>query len=166
MASDAPSYRLQEFAGFMNPRGIDLTPFFPQILPAVSSHPKEPRTAFRWAIPDISPGTAVLGYGIVIQGDVSIGRGTSIFERVYLRADKGQKIIREENCDLQDNVKVHVSPTRGTDTIIGNGATLAHNAVCHGAIIGENAFIALNAILNDGCQVGTGTFVDWRCGRS
>jgi carbonic anhydrase/acetyltransferase-like protein (isoleucine patch superfamily) len=160
MAQTFPHSSLAAFTEFMNPRGIDLTPYCPRILPAVANNPRNPEGVLRLSMPDIDSGAIVLGNGTLIQGDVTIGKGSSVFEGVYIRADKGPEVIIGQNCDIQDGVTIHVSATRRTNTIIGNGATLAHRGVCHGAIIGENAFIALNAILNDGCEIGKGTFVD------
>ncbi len=149
---------LLQFQKFMNPRGLDIGNYSPSLHPAVDSNPK--RSTVTMAIPDIPPDAIVVGRGTQIFGNVTVGKGTAIFEDAYIRADKGETIEIGEGCDIQDRVKMHVSPTRQSNVKIGNYVTLAHDAICHGAIVKDYAFVALNAILNDGCVVGEGTFVD------
>ena len=84
-------------------------------------------------------------------GDVIVGPGCFIAPGASLRGDFG-RIVVEGDASVQDNVTVHGSGDR--DTVIGRGATIAHGAVIHGCVIGENALVGMNTVVLDNARIG------------
>jgi carbonic anhydrase/acetyltransferase-like protein (isoleucine patch superfamily) len=66
-------------------------------------------------------------------------------------------VIVRRGANIQDGAVVHGPP--GDPTEIGEGATVAHNCVVHGAALGAAALIANGAIVLDGAKVGAGSLV-------
>lgn len=103
----------------------------------------------------IHPQSAVTG-NVIIGKDVYVGPGAAI------RADWG-KIIIEDGCNVQENCTIHMFP--GTTVLLKAGAHIGHGAVIHGATIGANCLLGMNAvimdnvILGDECIVGALSFI-------
>ena len=103
----------------------------------------------------------------VILGDVTIGRDCSIWYNAVLRGDVN-KIVIGDRTNIQDGVVLHTlydgSP-HPSQTIIGSDVSVGHNAVIHGARIGDNCLIGMGAIVLDDavigrdCIVGAGALV-------
>ena len=100
--------------------------------------------------PRIDP-TALVAPNATIIGDVVVGPRTSIWPGAVLRGDYG-RIRIGENCSLQDNVVVHCAADNAG--IVGNGVTVAHNAIIHACRIGDECLIGAGAIIFDGARVG------------
>jgi carbonic anhydrase/acetyltransferase-like protein (isoleucine patch superfamily) len=98
----------------------------------------------------------------VVVGSVCIGNNTSIWFNAVVRADDGTIVIGE-NSNIQDGAVLHCEKEH--DLIIGRGVTVAHNAMLHGCVIGDNSLIGISAvIMNDAvigknCLVGAGALV-------
>lgn len=103
----------------------------------------------------IHPQAAVTG-NVIIGNDCYIGPGAA------LRGDWGQIII-EDGCNVQENCTIHMFP--GVTVILKAGAHIGHGAVIHGATIGKNCLVGMNAvimdnvILGDECIVGALSFI-------
>lgn len=103
----------------------------------------------------IHPQAAVTGH-VVIGKDVYIGPGCA------LRGDWG-KIIIEDGCNVQENCTVHMFP--GVTVVLRSSAHIGHGAIIHGASIGRNCLVGMNAVimdeveLGDECIVGALSFV-------
>lgn len=103
----------------------------------------------------IHPHAAVTG-NVIIGKDVYVGPGAAI------RGDWG-KIIIEDGCNVQENCTVHMFP--GVTVILKEGVHIGHSAIIHGAIIGKNCLVGMNAVimdnveLGDECIVGALTFI-------
>ena len=103
----------------------------------------------------VHPQAAVTG-NVIIGKDVYIGPGAA------LRGDWGQIII-EDGCNVQENCTLHMFP--GVTVILKAGAHIGHGAVIHGATIGKNCLVGMNAVimdnvvLGDECIVGALSFV-------
>jgi phenylacetic acid degradation protein len=103
----------------------------------------------------IHPQAAVTG-NVVIGKNVYIGPGAAI------RGDFG-KIIIEDGCNVQENCTIHMFP--GVTVVLKENAHIGHGAVIHGAIIGKDCLIGMNAVimdnvdLGDNCIVGALSFV-------
>lgn len=87
----------------------------------------------------VHPLAAVTG-NVFIGEDVYIGPGAAI------RGDWG-KITIEDGCNVQENCTIHMFP--GTEVILRAGAHIGHGAIIHGAQIGENCLVGMNAVLMD-----------------
>lgn len=91
-----------------------------------------------------------------IIGDVQIGEDCFIGPGARLRADHGSiKIGNQTN--VQDNCVIHTRT--GETCLIGNGVTLGHGAIIHGATIEDNVVIGMGAIVSDYSIVGEGSII-------
>lgn len=88
-----------------------------------------------------------------IIGDVEMGARSSAFFGVVVRGDILPIRIGTET-NLQEHVVVHTSHHR-TPAIIGNGVTVGHRAIVHGATVEDSCLIGMGAILLDGAVVGS-----------
>src|SRR5712692_5799073 len=105
--------------------------------------------------PKVHPTSMIAPHASVI-GDVTVGSRTSIWPGAVLRGDYG-RIRVGANCSLQDNVVVHCSSQN--PGVIGNGVTVAHNAIVHACRIGDECLIGAGAIIFDGAKVGTHSII-------
>ncbi len=92
----------------------------------------------------IHPLAAVTG-NVIIGKNVYVGPGASI------RGDWGQIII-EDGCNVQENCTIHMFP--GVTVVLKEGAHIGHGAVIHGAVIGKNSLVGMNAVIMDDVQLG------------
>lgn len=76
-----------------------------------------------------------------------IGKNCYIAAFAAIRADEGDIKIGD-NCSIQENCCLHNS------VLIGNNVTVGHAAVVHGAEVGDNCIIGINATLLTGCKIG------------
>ena len=86
-----------------------------------------------------------------VTGNVIIGKDVYVGPGAVIRGDWG-KVIIEDGCNVQENCVIHMFP--GTTTILKKGAHLGHGSIVHGAIIGENSLIGMNAVVMDNAQIG------------
>jgi phenylacetic acid degradation protein len=101
----------------------------------------------------VHPQAAVTG-NVVIGKDVYIGPGCA------LRGDWG-KIIIEDGCNVQENCTVHMFP--GVTVLLKQSAHVGHGAIIHGATIGKNCLIGMNAVIMDEVELGDGCIVGALC---
>ena len=97
----------------------------------------------------VHPQASVTG-NVVIGKDVYIGPGAAI------RGDWGAIII-EDGCNVQENCTVHMFP--GATVLLKEGAHIGHGAIIHGATIGRNCLIGMNAVLMDDVDLGDESIV-------
>ncbi|MFV0499314.1 MAG: gamma carbonic anhydrase family protein [Bacilli bacterium] len=93
-------------------------------------------------------------------GDVVIGDGVSIWPYATLRADMDY-IRVGRNSNIQESSVIHTN--YNLPTIIGECVTIGHNAIVHGAIVGNYCLIGMGAILLDGCEIEEGAVVGAGC---
>ncbi|AIF69006.1 hypothetical protein PAP_02930 [Palaeococcus pacificus DY20341] len=86
-----------------------------------------------------------------IIGDVVLEEKVNVWPSAILRGDIEQ-IYVGKGSNIQDNVSIHTSP--GMPTIIGEHVTIGHNAVVHGAKIGDYTIIGMGAVVLDGAKIG------------
>ena len=97
-----------------------------------------------------------------VTGNVIIGKDCYIGPGAALRGDWGQ-IILEDGCNVQENCTIHMFP--GVTVLLKAGAHIGHGAIIHGATIGKNCLVGMNAVimdnveLGDECIVGALTFI-------
>ena len=87
----------------------------------------------------------------VVTGNVIIGKNVYIGPGAALRGDWGQIII-EDGCNVQENCTVHMFP--GVTVLLKESAHIGHGAIIHGATIGKNCLIGMNAVIMDNVQLG------------
>jgi carbonic anhydrase/acetyltransferase-like protein (isoleucine patch superfamily) len=101
----------------------------------------------------VHPQAAVTG-NVVIGKDVYIGPGCA------LRGDWGQIII-EDGCNVQENCTVHMFP--GVTVLLKEGSHIGHGAIIHGATIGRNCLVGMNAVIMDEVDLGDECIVGALC---
>ncbi|MFY8214245.1 MAG: transferase hexapeptide repeat family protein [Flavobacterium sp.] len=92
----------------------------------------------------IHPQAAVTG-NVIIGKDVYVGPGAAI------RGDWGEIII-EDGCNVQENCTIHMFP--GKSMVLKAGAHIGHGAIIHGANIGVNCLVGMNAVIMDDVTIG------------
>lgn len=97
-----------------------------------------------------------------VTGNVLIGKNVYIGPGAAIRGDWGGIII-EDGCNVQENCTIHMFP--GVTVLLKEGAHIGHGAVIHGATIGKNCLVGMNAVimdnvvLEDECIVGALSFI-------
>lgn len=104
--------------------------------------------------------TAFVHHLAVVTGRVVIGREVYIGPGAAIRGDWGEIII-EDGCNVQENCTLHLFPD-GT-VLLKEGAHIGHGAVVHGATIGRNCLVGMNAVVMDGAEVGDESILGALC---
>jgi carbonic anhydrase/acetyltransferase-like protein (isoleucine patch superfamily) len=86
-----------------------------------------------------------------ITGNVIIGKNVYVGPGAAIRGDWGQIII-EDGCNIQENCTIHMFP--GVTVLLKEAAHIGHGAVIHGATIGRNCLVGMNAVIMDNVQLG------------
>ena len=97
----------------------------------------------------VHPQAAVTG-NVVIGSDVYIGPGAA------LRGDWGEIVVKD-GCNVQENCTIHMFP--GVKVVLHPGAHIGHGAIIHGATVGANCLVGMNAVLMDNVVLGEGCIV-------
>ena len=95
-----------------------------------------------------------------IIGNVIIGKHVYIGPGASLRGDWGQITI-EDGCNVQDNCIIHIFP--GKDVVLQKNAHIGHGAIIHGANIGKNTLVGMNAVVMDDANIGDECIVGALC---
>lgn len=117
--------------------------------------------SFKEFIPVIDPSSFIHPLAAV-TGNVAIGKNCYVGPGAALRGDWG-KIIIEDGCNVQENCIIHMFP--GVTVLLKEAAHIGHGAIIHGATIGKNCLVGMNAVimdnveLGDECIVGALTFI-------
>lgn len=91
-----------------------------------------------------------------VTGNVIIGRDVYIGPGAALRGDWGEIII-SDRCNVQENCTIHMFP--GVTVLLEEAAHIGHGAIIHGAHIGRNCLIGMNAVVMDNVELGEGCIV-------
>jgi phenylacetic acid degradation protein len=106
--------------------------------------------------------TAFVHPQAIVTGDVIIGKHVYIGPCACIRGDFG-KIIIEDGCNVQENCTIHMFP--GVTVLLKENAHIGHGAIIHGATIGKNCLIGMNAVIMDNvvveeeCVIGALSFI-------
>ena len=109
-----------------------------------------PLFSFEGLSPTVHP-DAFIAPTATLVGDVRVEAHASIWYNAVLRADFGPIIVRA-GANVQDGCVLH----GGTDPVteIGEGATVGHLCVVHGAVIGPEALVGNGSTVQDGARIG------------
>jgi phenylacetic acid degradation protein len=105
---------------------------------------------FNHIIPVVDPSSFIHPQACV-TGNVIIGKNVYVGPGAAIRGDWGQIII-EDGCNIQENCTIHMFP--GVTVLLKEAAHIGHGAVIHGATIGRNCLIGMNAVIMDNVQLG------------
>lgn len=86
-----------------------------------------------------------------VTGNVIIGRNVYIGPGAAIRGDWGAIEIGD-GCNVQENCTIHMFP--GITVRLEEGAHIGHGAIIHGAHIGRNSLVGMNAVLMDDVELG------------
>ena len=104
----------------------------------------------------IHPNATVTG-NVIIGANVYIGPGAAI------RGDWGGVVIGD-GCNVQENCTIHMFP--GVTVELHPGAHIGHGAIIHGATIGRDCLVGMNAVImdrvvvHDECIIGALCFIN------
>jgi carbonic anhydrase/acetyltransferase-like protein (isoleucine patch superfamily) len=115
--------------------------------------------AFEGFVPVVHE-TAFVHPDAAVTGNVTIGRDVYVGPGAAVRGDWGGVVI-EDGCNVQENCTVHMFP--GVTVVLEEGAHVGHGAVVHGARLGRNCLIGMNAVVMDRATVGAGSVVGALC---
>ena len=111
--------------------------------------------SFKNMVPVVDPSAYVHPMAVVI-GHVTIGPDCYIGPGAVLRGDWG-KITLERGCNVQENAVLHMFPK--DEVRLKEGAHIGHGAMIHGATIGVQAMVGMNAVVLDHAEIGDGCIV-------
>jgi carbonic anhydrase/acetyltransferase-like protein (isoleucine patch superfamily) len=93
----------------------------------------------------------------VIIGDVVLGDDCSVWYGAVLRGDVNS-IKVGDRVNIQDGAVLHTLYRRST-VEIGNDVSIGHNAVIHGAKIGNNVLVGMGAVILDNAVIADNTVI-------
>lgn len=91
-----------------------------------------------------------------VIGSVVIRNNVTILPNAVVRADN-EVIDIGENTNIQDGAVLHTDP--GIPMKIGQGVTIAHNAMLHGCTVGDNSVIAIGAVVMNHAVIGNNCII-------
>ena len=106
-------------------------------------------------VPQVADGAWIAPTAVLV-GSVEIGEGASVWYGAVLRADN-EPITIGARSNVQDNCAFHVD--RGRPVVLGEGVSVGHGAVVHGATIGDHVLVGMNATVMNGAVIGAETLI-------
>ena len=127
--------------------------------PGLVHYGRMPLFAFEGREPSVSP-EAWIAPTATLVGDVRVEAEASIWYGAVLRGDFGAIVVRR-GANVQDGSVLH----GGSDPVteVGEGATIGHLCVVHGAVIHAEALVGNGATVLDGAIVGRRALVAAGC---
>jgi phenylacetic acid degradation protein/carnitine operon protein CaiE len=111
--------------------------------------------SFKGFIPVIHPSSFVHPQAAV-TGNVTIGRDVYVGPGAAIRGDWGGIVI-EDGCNVQENCTLHMFP--GVTMLLEEGAHIGHGAIIHGAHVGKNVLVGMNAVVMDEVHIGDNSII-------
>jgi carbonic anhydrase/acetyltransferase-like protein (isoleucine patch superfamily) len=106
--------------------------------------------------PKIGKGCFVAETAVII-GDVTIGDDCSIWYGTVLRGDVNT-IIVGNRVNIQDGAVLHTLYQQSI-VEVGSDVSVGHNAIIHGAKVGNNVLVGMGAILMDNAVIPDNTII-------
>ena len=104
----------------------------------------------------VCPASSFVHPQATVIGDVVIGERCYVGPGAVLRGDWGA-ITLADGANVQEGCCVHMFP--GVEVRLGANAHVGHGAVIHGATLGADVLIGMNAVVMDRAVVGAGSIV-------
>ncbi|KQX71806.1 gamma carbonic anhydrase family protein [Aeromicrobium sp. Root472D3] len=108
------------------------------------------RIALGDKVPHVADGAWVAPTA-TLAGSVVVEEGASIWYGAVLRADN-EPITIGRRSNVQDNCVFHVD--QGKPVTLGEGVSVGHGAVVHGATVGDHVLIGMSATVMNGAVIG------------
>jgi carbonic anhydrase/acetyltransferase-like protein (isoleucine patch superfamily) len=106
--------------------------------------------------PDLVHRSAWIAPGAIVVGDVSIGEESSIWFNAVMRADS-DPIRIGARTNIQDGCILHTDP--GFPCTVGDGVTVGHGAIVHGAMVENDVLIGMRSVVMNGARIGAGSII-------
>jgi len=91
-----------------------------------------------------------------VIGDVTLGEDVGIWFGAVIRGDN-EPIRIGAGSNVQEGAMLHTDP--GFPIEIGEGCTIGHHAIIHGARVGDNCLVGMGATLLNGARLGKNCLV-------
>ena len=101
-------------------------------------------------------GDVFLARTAVLSGDVTVGRGVSLWYGAVVRGDVAP-ITLGDGTNIQDGAIVHCD--YGVPQVVEAGVVVGHAAVLHGKHVGADSLVGIGARLLSGSVVGPGCVI-------
>lgn len=89
-------------------------------------------------------------------GDVTLFAESSIWFQAVLRGDT-EAIVVGRRTNIQDGAILHADP--GLPCTVGEGVTIGHGAIVHGATVEDEVLIGMRAVVMNGARIGRGSLI-------
>lgn len=106
--------------------------------------------------PELVDPTAFIAPGAVVLGDVTLFAESSIWFQAVLRGDT-EAIVVGRRTNIQDGAILHADP--GLPCTVGEGVTIGHGAIVHGATVEDEVLIGMRAVVMNGARIGRGSLI-------
>lgn len=100
--------------------------------------------------------SAFVAPNATLVGSVVLEEGASVWYGAVLRADN-EPITIGPRSNVQDGCAFHVD--KGKPVVLGEGVSVGHNAVVHGATVEDHCLIGMGAVVMNGAVVGSESLV-------
>jgi carbonic anhydrase/acetyltransferase-like protein (isoleucine patch superfamily) len=105
---------------------------------------------------DLVDPSAFIAPGAVVAGDVTIGPQASVWFQAVIRGDC-EAIRIGARSNVQDGSVLHADP--GFPCTIGEGVTIGHRAIVHGATVEDNVTVGMGSIILNGARIGRDSII-------
>lgn len=106
---------------------------------------------YRDKIPQWTAADSYIADSAAVIGDCNLGSCVSVWPGAVLRGDNAT-ITVGEGCNIQDNAVIHTDP--GFPAVLENNVSIGHMAMVHGATVGENSMVGMQAVILNGAKIG------------
>lgn len=106
--------------------------------------------------PELIHPSVYVAPGARIVGQVTILEQSSVWFNAVIRGDV-ERIRLGRRTNVQDCCVLHADP--GAPCTVGDGVTIGHGAVVHGATVGDNCVIGMHAVVMNRAQVGENSLI-------
>src|ERR1700758_2411924 len=86
-----------------------------------------------------------------VIGRVTLKQNASVWFGAVLRGDT-EDLVLGQDSNVQDGSVVHADP--GFPVRIGDGVTIGHMVIVHGATIEANSLIGMGSVILNGARIG------------
>jgi len=115
--------------------------------------------AFEGFVPVVHE-SAFIHPNATVVGHVIIGRDVYVGPSAVIRGDWGGIEIAD-GCNVQESCVIHMFP--GVVVRLEEAAHIGHGAVVHGAHIGRNVLVGMNAVVMDRADIGDNSIIGALC---
>lgn len=110
---------------------------------------------FKGMVPVVDPAAYVHPQATLV-GHVTVGPKCYVGPGAVLRGDWG-KVVLEAGCNVQEGCVLHMFP--GATVLLEEGAHIGHGAMIHGARVGRDVLVGMNAVILDDAEIGAESIV-------